>query len=63
MITDEQIKIIGQAFSEKWGEEMYLKANLAAINQILKDEGHEQKLYTLTIKAMDIYNKKLTGKE
>ncbi len=63
MITDEQIKTIGKAFSEKWGEEMYLKANLAAINQILKDEGHEQKLYTLTIKAMDIYNKKLTGKE
>ena len=53
-MNKEEIKKITKEFSEKYGELLLLKANIAAINELIIESGKEEKLF---IKISNILKK------
>jgi hypothetical protein len=60
MITKEQMEKLGQKFATEYSETLLLKANIAAINQLLIAGGAEQPLYQAIIKSMKEFQKKVS---
>lgn len=54
----EKIKELLETFSDKYGLDMALKANIAAINRMLVRRGKDEELYTELKKIIDEFEKK-----